>query len=106
MTRPLPRPRERPEPVEQPLHLRDLVTHDAAELGHEAVVASPPRQELGKRLDRHQRVLDLVSDPGRQHLEIGKPLGALPLHLERLQRREIAEDGDGSQDGARLIVQR
>ncbi len=80
--------------------------HDPAELGHEAVVAPPARQELGKRLDRHQRILDLVRDPGRQHLEVGKPLGPLSFHFERLQRGEVAEDGDGAQHGAGLIVQR
>jgi len=80
------------------------VSHDAAELGHEPVVATAARQKLSKRLDRHQRVLDLVGDPGRQHLEVGEPLGPLPFDLERLEWREVAEDGDGAQHGAGLIV--
>ena len=98
--------RQDAEPVQQALHLGDLAAHDATEIGHEALVALPARQELRERLDRLERVLDLVRDARREHLEVREPLGPLPLHLERLERRQIAEDRDGPQHDAGLIVQR
>jgi hypothetical protein len=82
------------------------VTHDPIELGHEAIVGATTRHQLRERLDRDQRILDLVGDSGREHLEIREPLGPLPLDLERLERREIAEDRDGAQHVAGRVVQR
>ena len=104
MLRPLTRPGERTEPIEKALHPVDLMGDGPTEVLDELLVAPAAWQELRKRLDRNQRVLDLVGDTRREHLEIGEPLGAPPLHLERLVRRQIAEDGDGTQHPACLIV--
>src|SRR5437870_1579137 len=106
MVRPLARMRERAQAVQQPLHLGDLVVDDPIELGHEPVVGAAAWHQLRESLDRDQRILDLVGDSRRQHLEVREPLGPLPLHLKCLEWREIAEDRDGAQHGAALVVQR
>src|SRR6266581_1636648 len=92
------------EPIEKALHPVDLMGDGPTEVLDELLVAPAAWEELRKRLDRNERVLDLVGDTRREHLEIGEPLGAPPLHLERLVRRQIAEDGDGTQHPACLIV--
>ena len=79
---------------------------DPVELGHEPVVGAAAWHQLRESLDRDQRILDLVGDSRRQHLEVREPLGPLPLHLKCLEWREIAEDRDGAQHGAALVVQR
>ena len=104
MMRPLTRPGERTESIEKVLHPVDLMGDGPAEVLDELLVAPAAWQELRKRLDRNQRVLDLVGDARREHLEIGEPLGAPSLHLERLVWRQIAEDGDGTKYPAGLIV--
>jgi len=58
----LARTRERAQPIEEPLHPPDLARDDPAEVVDEPVVAATARQELGERLHRDQRVLDLVGD--------------------------------------------
>src|SRR5687767_1360787 len=104
--RSLARLRERSQTIEQPLDAPDLPGRDAAELVDELRVVLTPGQQLRERLDRHQGILDLVGDAGGEHLEVGEPLGFLPLQLELFQGRQIAEDGDGAHDGSRLVEDR
>src|SRR5437867_1368882 len=80
MTRAFAGARERAQTVEEPLHSSDLARDDPAEVVDEPIVAAPARQELGKGLDRDERVFDLVRDPGREHLEIREPFGAARLN--------------------------
>src|SRR5438477_11281599 len=100
MTRAFAGARERAQTVEEPFHPSDLARDDPAEVVDEPIVAAPTRQELGEGLDRDERVLDLVRDPGREHLEIREPLGAAPLDFELLQWRKNAEDRDRAQHRA------
>ena len=98
------RPRQRLQPVDEPLHPLDLAGRDPPELLQEAPVVTPPRQELHERLDGHQRILDLVGDARRQRLEVGEPLGAPPLDLELLQGGEVAEHHDRPQHGTARVT--
>src|SRR5205807_735861 len=86
-------PGERPQPAGEVLHAPDLPPDDPGEFLPELLVQKLPRQQLGEGLDRHEGVLDLVTDARGEYLEVGEPLGATPFHLELLKRREIAQDG-------------
>src|SRR5439155_21472873 len=55
-------PREPAEALDEPLHALDLARDDPAEVLEERMVVKPARDELGERLDGHDRVLDLVGD--------------------------------------------
>jgi hypothetical protein len=59
-----------------PIH---LLHHQAHHLVTSCCFSS---SNFGKRLDRHQRVLDFVGDPRRHHAQTGQPLQALDLELE------------------------
>ncbi len=64
----------------QPL---DVLGHQLAELTAEFGVVVVVREQLGKGLDRNQRVSHLMGHAGRQ---FGPELGALDLFLFLLQR--------------------
>ena len=98
-------PREPAEALDEPLHALDLARDDPAEVLEERMVVEPARDELGERLDGHDRVLDLVGDAGSQDLEVGQSLHSLALGLQLLERREVTEHRDRAQDGAPGIAQ-
>ena len=63
------------------------------------------RQELGKSLDRDERILDLVRHAGGKRAETGEAIAAADLHLESLQRGDIGQHHERAERLAILPVE-
>src|SRR5215468_7462710 len=79
------------EAVEKALHPVDLPADRPGEVPHEIRVAEAVGEHLGERLDRHQRVPNLVNHAGSDGLVGGEALGPLPFALQLLDPREVGE---------------
>src|SRR5205807_3962551 len=53
-------------------------------------------EQLGKSLDRYQRVLNLMGHPGRQRAETGQPIAAADLKFEPFQRSNVGNDNESA----------
>ena len=98
--------REGPEPAQELLDPVDLLHRDLREGGAELVVVGPLGKELGERLDRHQRVPDLVGDTGRHRAECREAISAPLVLFEGLEPGVVVEHGDRPADRALVIVKR
>ena len=63
------------------------------------------RQELGKSLDRDERILDFVRHAGGKRAEAGEPVAPADLQLESLQRGDVGQHHERAEHLALLPVE-
>ncbi len=88
---------QRVDPVD---FMADQIREGFAEIG----VLITLRQELGKSLDRDERILDFVRHAGGKSAETREPVAAANLEFETLQRRDIGENHQDAQHLALLSM--
>ena len=85
------RPGEAQELIHQRIDPVDLVSDQVGEGFAEIGIVIPLRQELGKGLDRDQRVLDFVRHSGGERAETGEAVAATNLQLETFQGGDVGQ---------------
>ena len=85
------RPGETQKLVNERIDPIDFVADEIGKCLAEIGILITLRQQLRKRLDRNERVLDFVRHAGRKRAEAGETVAAADLQLESFQRGDIGQ---------------